>query len=122
MDDLTKHWNCLSLSEREGGDICINNDRCSKEYIIAARFLTQRALNMDAVARNFKPLWWAENRFRVSNEGEHRVLFVFDNESDVDCILSSEPCSFDKSLVVLQQYDRLTPLNDLPLDKASFWV
>ena len=58
--------------------------------------------------------------FIVSNEGEHRVLFVFENEADVDRILSSEPWSFDKSLVVLQKYDKLTPLSDLPLDKTSF--
>lgn len=91
MDDLTKHWNCLSLSEREGYDICFKKDRYSKEHIIAARFLTRRALNMDAVARTFKPLWRANNGFTVSNEGSHRVLFVFDNKEDVDRILSSEP-------------------------------
>ena len=74
------------------------------------------------MARTFKPLWRAENGFTVSNKGEHRALFIFDNEADVDRILSNEPWSFDKSLVVLQKYDRLTPLSDLPLDKTSFWV
>lgn len=90
MEELTKHWNCISLSEREGDDICLNNDHCSKGYIIAAKFLTRRALNMDAVARTFKPFWRVETEFTVNNEGEHRTLFIFDNESDVDCILSSE--------------------------------
>ena len=86
------------------------------------RFLTRRALNTDAVARTFKPLWKAENGFTVSNEGEHKVLFIFDNEADVDHILSTEPWSFDKSLVVLEKFDRNTPLSDLLLDKTSFWV
>ena len=40
----------------------------------------------------------------------------------MDRILSGEPWSFDKSLVVLQRYNRLTPLEDLAFDKASFWV
>jgi len=56
MDDLTKHWNCLSLFEREGDDICFKKDLCSKEHIIVGMFLTQRALNIDVVARTFKPL------------------------------------------------------------------
>ena len=56
MDDLTKHCNCLSLSEREGDDICFKKDRCSKEHIIVGMFLTRCALNMDAMARTFKPL------------------------------------------------------------------
>ena len=60
--------------------------------------------------------------FTVSNEGAHKVLFIFDNKEDVDCILSSESWSFDKSLVVLQRYDKRTPLEELNFDKASFWV
>ena len=122
MDELTKHWNCLSLSEREGDDLCVKKDRCSQEYVIAALFLTKRALNMDAIAQTFKALWRADNGFTVSNEGSHRVLFVFENKEVVDRILSSEPWSFDKSLIVLEKYDRRTPLDDLKLDKASFWV
>ena len=58
----------------------------------------------------------------MSNEGSHRVLFVFDNKEVVDRILSSEPWSFDKSLIVLEKYDKRTPLDDLKLDNASFWV
>lgn len=86
-----KAWNCLSLSEREGDDLCFKKDRCSKEYIIAAQFLTKRALNMEAVAKTFKPLWRADNGFTVSKEGSHKALFVFDNKEDVDRILSGEP-------------------------------
>ena len=56
MDDLTKQWNCLSLSEREGDDLCIKKDRQSQEHIIAALFFTRRVLSTEAVARTFKPL------------------------------------------------------------------
>ena len=122
MEDLTRHWNCLSLSEKEGDDLCVKKDRCSKEFIIAAQFLTKQALNMEAVARTFKPLWRADKGFTVSKEGTHKALFVFDNKEDVDHILSREPWSFDKYLVVLERYKRQTPLEDLKFDKASFWV
>ncbi|KAL0011760.1 hypothetical protein SO802_006868 [Lithocarpus litseifolius] len=80
MEDLTRHWNCLSLPERE------------------------------------------DNGFTVSKEGSHKVLFVFDNKEDVDCILSGEPWSSDKNLVVLERYERQTPLDDLKFDKVTFWV
>ena len=122
MEDLTRHWNCLSLSEKEGDDVCFKKDRCSKEYIIAAQFFTKRALNMDAMARTFKPLWKVDNGFTVSKEGSHTALFVFDNKEDVDRVLSSEPWSFNKYLVVLERYERQTPLEELKFDKASFWV
>ena len=76
MDDLTKHWNCLSLSEREGDDLCIKKDRRSQEYIITALFLTRRALNTEAVARTFKPLWRSKNGFEIQREGDHKILCV----------------------------------------------
>ena len=33
--------------------------------------------------------------------GDHRVLFVFSDESDIDKVLLGEPWSFDKNLVAL---------------------
>ena len=122
MEDLSRQWSCLSLSEKEGDDICFKQDRCRQEFIIAALFLTRRALNMDAVGRTFKPLWRAQNGFKISNEGGNKVLFVFDKEEEVDRILSTGPWSFDKSLVVLQRYKRHSALEELSFDKVSFWV
>ena len=122
MKDLTKQWNCLSLSEREGEELCIKKDHQSKERIIAAFFLTQRALNMEAIARTFKLLWRSENGFKIQREGDHKVLFVFDNKEDVDRILSTEPWSFDKSLVVTQRFDKNSSIEELNFNKASFWV
>ena len=58
----------------------------------------------------------------MSKEGSHKALFIFDNKDDVDRILSSEPWSFDKYLVVLERYEGQTPLEDLKFDKVSFWV
>ena len=77
---------------------------------------------MEAVGRTFKPLWRSQNGFKISNEGGHKVLFVFDKEEEVERILSSRPWSFDKSLVVLQRYERHVALDDLNFDKVSFWV
>ena len=52
--------------------------------------------------------------------GDHKVLFVFDNLSDVDKILHNQPWSFDKHLVVLQRYVHDIPLRSLPFNKATF--
>lgn len=37
-------------------------------------------------------------------------------------ILTTEPWSFDKHLVVLQRYDRETDLIDMKFNKVTFWV
>ena len=43
--------------------------------------------------------------FEVRDIGDHRVLFVFSYESDIDKVLSGEPWSFDKNLVALRRFD-----------------
>ena len=40
----------------------------------------------------------------------------------MDRILSTEPWSFDKSLVVTQSFDRNSSVEELSFDKVSFWV
>ena len=54
--------------------------------------------------------------------GDHRVLFVFSDESDIDKVLSGEPWSFDKNLVALKKVRWHTEVKGLIFDKASFWI
>lgn len=50
------------------------------------------------------------------------LLFIFDNPEDIDKVISSEPWSFDKHLVVVQKYDISVLIQDACFNKASFWV
>ena len=54
--------------------------------------------------------------------GNHILLFIFENQEDVTRVMNSEPWSFDKHLVVVQEYERNTPIKDVSFNKASFWV
>ena len=65
MDELTKQWKGLFLSQREGPKFQMRLDLATTEYIIAAKFLTKRALNMDAIAATFQPLWRSKNGFKL---------------------------------------------------------
>ena len=122
MDDLAQSWNRLTLSDREGPGCCLTGEDTIKEYSIAAKFLTKRALNVDVIARTFTPLLRARNGFKIQNFGDHKILFTFDNKEDVDRILRSEPWSFDKHLVVMQRYEGETPLEDIKFERTTLWV
>ncbi|XP_023875965.2 uncharacterized protein LOC111988407 [Quercus suber] len=122
MDDLAQNWSRLTLSEREGPGCCLNQEDSTKDFCIAAKFFTKRALNIDVIARTFTPLWRARNGFKIQNMGDHIILFTFDNKVDVDRILQSEPWSFDKHLVVMERYEKEEAIHELKFNKASFWV
>ena len=112
MDEITEAWDVLSLSNREGNDLKLQRKKPTVEFSIMAKFLTKRTLNIDVVARTFKPIWRSRNGFNIKNLGEHKLLFSFDNKSDVDRVLQQEPWSFDKHLVVLQRLCEDTPLEN----------
>ena len=48
MEDLTKRWGKMSLNDREEGRACLKKELGIDEYIIAAKFQTKRALNIEA--------------------------------------------------------------------------
>ncbi|XP_030963782.1 uncharacterized protein LOC115984941 [Quercus lobata] len=122
MEDLTTSWNHLSLSEKEGPGCCLTSELKCQEYIIAAKFLTKRTMNMDAIAQTFNPLWRTRNDFKIQNQGDHMVLFIFEDKADMERVLMSEPWSFDKHLIIMQRYVKDTPLTVSSFNKIAFWV
>ena len=66
------------------------------------------------------PLWRSTQGFKLKNEGNHVVLFTFGNKLEVDRILSSEPWSFDKHLMIVQYFNKDVVLSDSDFHFATF--
>ena len=104
-ENLSIMWENFSLSESEGSKYPVYEKGYEGKFLLATRFFTNRVLSMEAMARTIKTLWHTKKRFEACDMGDHRVLFVFSDESDIDKILSGEPCWFDKNLVALRRSD-----------------
>lgn len=87
MDSLAKHWQKLSLSDREEKNLELLDEKSTTEFILAVKFLTKRALSVEVVIKK--------------EVGNHILLFVFDNKEEAEKIISNTPWSFDKHLVVM---------------------
>ena len=124
MDEVLSEWKKLSLTDEEGAKLSLTKSKNlrRKEYVIAAKFLTKHALNVDAIGRTLKPLWRARNEFQIREVGDHTLLFVFETETDAKRVLAQEPWSFDKHLILLQRYDYSIPVKQLRFTKITFWV
>ena len=64
MEQLTENWNNMSLSEKEQIEFILPEDYRKGEFIIAAKFITSRFLQMEVVARTFKQLWKTNRGFK----------------------------------------------------------
>ncbi len=122
MESIEEMWQKFSLSEKEGLDVDLARTSQQPEHILVAKFLTTRMLNIDSVARTFKPLWKTRQSFTVQDLGRNRVAFVFKDEMDLERVLVNEPWSYDKYLVVFQRLHEDETISDSKFSHVSFWV
>lgn len=87
MEEIINKWCRFSLSEQEGDGFSLHKEMSSNEFILAAKFYTNRILNTESIARTFTQLWRSRNGFRIKDLGNHIVLFIFDNKLETDRIL-----------------------------------
>ena len=90
--------------------------------MLVAKFLTRRALNVEAIGRTFKPLWRSRKEFKIREAGDLVLFLVFELESNTKRVLAIEPWFFDKHLVLFQRYDASVPARTLCFTKVKFWV
>ena len=122
MENLTKHWQSLSLNAREGDELGLDDELSTKNFNMAGKFLTKWALNVEAVTKTFSLLWRLVKGFKVRKISDHVLLFTFEKKEEVERIMSNAPWSFDKHLVVLQWYDKGVSLWDLEFKRILIWV
>ena len=79
-------------------------------------------LNVDAMARMFKPLWKLIGELKIQDVGDSILLFEFEDILDLERMLEFEPWLYDKHWVVFQKAidDESVPLLDYSY--TTFWM
>lgn len=95
LDDL---WARFSLMEEEKGGAKVSKQEAMVHYLVGKYFM-KRVLNVDVVARTFKPLLNLVGKLKIRDIGEHILLFKFEDSLDLERVLEFEPWSYDKHLV-----------------------
>ena len=71
MEDIASRWKKLSLSDTKGKNVDLSKEKKRLEFVLAAKFLTRRSLNIKVVARTFRPIWRTRRNFEVSAAGDN---------------------------------------------------
>jgi hypothetical protein len=122
MDSLEAQWEKFSLSEVEGNTADLVSTTDSPKSFLAAKFLTRRVLNAEAVARTFTPLWRTDHGFTIRDMNENRLVFVFEDEVDRERVMMGEPWAYDKYLIILQRIEKEDAIEDVVFRETSLWV
>ena len=122
MDDFTKQWEKLSLTEREGAECALKDGVIDESFAVVAKFYTKRKVNLEVVARTFRSAWKADGDFEFRDLGNNRALIVFSDEVDMNRVLIQSPWSFDKYLMALHRLGDNECLSSVRCDTSNFWI
>uniref|UniRef100_A0A2N9GDA6 Reverse transcriptase domain-containing protein n=1 Tax=Fagus sylvatica TaxID=28930 RepID=A0A2N9GDA6_FAGSY len=122
MDDLTRRWDRFSLSGLEAKGVPLSSKGTNRGGTIAGWFLTRRRINIEAIAKTFRPLWRAAKGFTLRDMGENKVLFTFQDSIDAERVIQNGPWSYDRSLVICKRVEANIPITEIKFTHSLFWV
>ncbi|XP_030931069.1 uncharacterized protein At4g02000-like [Quercus lobata] len=122
MDSLEGLWKKLSLLDEEEVGIACPKKTEQESFTLAAKFLTKRVVNVESVARTFRPLWRSEKDVQIKDMGDNILFFNFEDECDLGRVLEHEPWTYDKHLVVFEKVTANVPISALAFQFTTFWI
>lgn len=120
MEEIIRRCDGLSLSAKEGTRVTLTRTASISEHVLAAKFLTKRSLNMEAMVRTFHSLWQTQESFQLINVGNNTMLFEFGSDVDAEKVLQGEPWTFDSHLVIFQCFDGRRKIKELEFKFCAF--
>nr|POE66523.1 hypothetical protein CFP56_18781 [Quercus suber] len=99
MASLDSLWSRFMLDDKEEQGVQAPQPVEEIAHRLAGCFFTKRTLNVDLVARTFKPLWTPVRELKIRDIGDNILLFEFEDNLDLECVLEFEPWTFDKHIM-----------------------
>lgn len=126
-DELEALWSKLTFTEEEGEDIELGSEstRAAREIgknCLVMKILTQRIIVLDALRKHLKMLWKPNRGVWISEIDEDLYLVEFGDGRDKKRILEMCPWSYEKQLVLLQEFEGERVPKDITIKWTPFWV
>ena len=110
IESLEELWSRLSLIEKEQDEVVVKKDWIEDVSAVGnkcllGKLLLRRAVNIEAMRNVFLNICRLKFGLIIREVGERRFLFYFENKLEKDRVFQKQPWSFNKSLIVLNEFD-----------------
>ena len=122
MASLESLWSRFTLDDEEEYGAEVPKPMEATVHRLAGRFFTKRMLNVEAIARTFKPLWKPTGELKLRDLGENILLFEFSDSLDLTRVLEFKPWTFNKNIVVFREVTEVEEVPTLEFSMVNFWV
>ena len=126
-EELEVLWKKLSFTEEEdeGIEIDSNSTKMAKEVgknCALMKIMAHKSINLDALRKNMRMLWKSNKGVQISEVEKDLFLVEFSDGKDKKKVLDMCPWSYEKQLVLIQEFDgELTP-KEIEIKWAPFWI
>ena len=126
-ESLEELWGRLSLTEEQQDEVVVEKDWIEDVTAVGnkcllGKLLLRRAVNIEAMRNVFLKIWRLNHGLTIREVGERQFLFYFENELEKDRVFQKQPWFFNKSLIVLNEFDGHTQPDNVNMKWCIFNV
>ncbi|XP_061993559.1 uncharacterized protein LOC133711453 [Rosa rugosa] len=92
------------------------------QSLLLAKPLTAKPFATSDLQRHFQRVWVLDSRFKVQERAHKNFVFAFDLRKDRNRVLWGGPWYFNRTPMIIQEYDGLMAPGALKMDSLFFWV
>ena len=126
-EELEMLWGKLSFMEEEGEGVILGSSSTKAacevgKNCVLMKILTPRSISLDTLRKNLRMLWKTNKWVNFSELEAELFLVEFGDGKDKKKILDMCPWSFEKQLVLLQEFDGELIPKEVEIKWAPFWI
>ena len=96
--------------------------RESGRNCLVMKVLSQRSITLDALQKNLRMVWKPNKSMQIPKLEDELYMVKFRVEKDKKKILEMRPWSYDKELIILQEFEGDQMPKEMALKWSPFWI
>ncbi|XVF47222.1 hypothetical protein PTKIN_Ptkin03bG0092200 [Pterospermum kingtungense] len=126
-EDIQSLLHNISILDDEEEDLVITKSWVEESVkkvknCFLGKMLIHKPYRIEGMKAVFRKIWRLESSLTIQDVGDHMFVFQFEDDLEKDRVLMKQPWAFNKSLLLLQEFDGMCFPKDVEMYWCPFWM
>ncbi|XP_030940140.1 uncharacterized protein LOC115965077 [Quercus lobata] len=126
-EELEELWKKLSFTEEEDESIVLGSStteaaKAIGKNCLVMKVLSTKSITIEALRKNLRMVWKPSKSVQINEVEDELYLVEFGDGRDKKRILEMCPWTYEKSLILLKEFEGEQVPKDISLWQSPFWV